>query len=492
MHLQEMWINGESGSSVPGCLARTVSRFLALQAHSTQRAWDRSECGATATVRASVTKCALSMARAGAKRNSICYMHLRLFGARVRGGLCMAQPLRSDGGIRPPQPGVRVSMVSTRFRPRRGTPTAGPAHARPLTIAMMIETVGLGGAEMVVYQLAEELRSRGHTVYPVVPAGREGWLLDQLKASGFEVQFYDLRRPIDPGMPARLATQLARLDVDVIHSHEFVMAVYGTAAARRLRRPHVITMHGNQTMTARLARRIALRWAFRRSGATVAVSQDTRRHLEASLGIREGHVGVIPNGIPERPGDREATRAALGVSAEEVLLLSVGNLTPRKAHAVLLEALTLLRQRDSTLPWRLAIAGEGPERPRLEGMIEAAGLRERVHLLGSRNDVADLQAAADVFVLPSLWEGLPLAILEAMFGRNVVIASNISGIPEAIEHDKHGLLTPPGDSAAIADALETVLRDAATRDRLASAAIERARTRFTIDAMTTEYERLYR
>lgn len=363
---------------------------------------------------------------------------------------------------------------------------------RPLSIALMIETVGLGGAEMVVYQLAQELRSRGHQVHPVVPAGREGWLLDQLLANGFTAHAYDLRRPIDPGFPARLAATLDGLGVDVVHSHEFVMAVYGAAAARRLRCPHVITMHGNQTMTDRYRRRVALRWAFRRSGATVAVSEDTRRHLERSLGLRTGVVQVIHNGIPEQPGDRAATRAALGVAPDELLLLSVGSLTPRKAHAVLLEALLVLEQRGVSLPWRLAIAGEGPERPHLENIIAASGLGERVTLLGSRNDIPDLQAAADVFVLPSLWEGLPLAVLEAMFGRNVVIASNVSGLPEAIEHGRHGLLTPPGDAGALADAIGTVLQDPEYRANLATAACERAQQRFTMDAMTSAYERLYR
>jgi glycosyltransferase involved in cell wall biosynthesis len=387
------------------------------------------------------------------------------------------------------------SRAQMLFRPAslsQRTPEAPARPDVPLSIAMMIETVGLGGAEMVVFQLAQSLRARGHRVHPVVPAGREGWLLDALRADDFNVHLYDLRRPVDSGFPARLGAMLAPLDIDVIHSHEFVMAVYGAAAARRLRRPHVITMHGNQTMTDRFRRRLALRWAFRRSAATVAVSKDTRRHLESSLGVREGIVQVIPNGIPEQRGDRTATRAALGIAPDELLLLSVGNLTPRKAHAVLLEALIQLDRRGENLRWRLAIAGEGPERLRLENTIREAGLAARVHLLGSRTDVPDLQAAADVFVLPSLWEGLPLAILEAMFGGNVVIASDISGIPEAIEHGTHGLLTPPGDAAALADALGTVLRDPVSRDRLAAAALERARSRFTIDAMTSAYERLYR
>lgn len=356
---------------------------------------------------------------------------------------------------------------------------------------MMIESVGLGGAEMVVAQLAEALRERGHRVEPVVPEGREGWLVDELEANGFNCHRYDLRRAVDLGFSARLANQLKALKVDVVHSHEFVMAVYGAAAANRIEVPHIITMHGNQGMTDRFRRRAALRWAFRRSQATIAVSNDTRKHLESSLGLRPGIVEVIPNGIPERVGNREALRAALSIRADEVLLLSVGSLTPRKAHTVLIEALAQLDARGEALPWRLAIVGEGPERTAIEEKIKEAGFEQRVHMLGKRTDVHDLQAAADIFVLPSLWEGLPLAILEGMFGGNPIIASNISGIPEAVEHGKHGLLTPPGDAAALADAIGTLVRDPIARSRMADAAQQSARSRFTIDAMASAYARLY-
>lgn len=345
---------------------------------------------------------------------------------------------------------------------------------------------------MVVLQLAEALRARGHLVHPVVPAGREGWLLDQFRASGFAWHGYDLRRPVDVRFPGRLAAMLERLNVDVVHSHEFVMAVYGAAAARRIGRRHVITMHGSQTMTLKYRRRAALRWAFRKSHATIAVSEDTRRHLESSLRVRNGVLQVIPNGIPERMGDRKRIRQELGVAESDLLLLSVGNLTPRKGHAVLIEALIKLMQNGDDSPWQLAIAGEGPERPRLEGIVRDAGINDRVHLLGSRNDVADLQAAADIFVLPSLWEGLPLAVLEAMFGGNAIIASDTSGIPEAIENGRHGLLTPPGEVAPLAEALRIVMTDTPRRQQLGAAALERARKHFTIDAMTSAYESYYR
>jgi glycosyltransferase involved in cell wall biosynthesis len=367
---------------------------------------------------------------------------------------------------------------------------SGQAGKR-LTIALMIESAIMGGAEMVVLRLAHELRNRGHTVHPVVPQGREGWLLDQFRDHGFVWETYDLRRPVDPSLPRRLADQLHGRGVNVMHSHEFVMAVYGAAAARRLGCPHVITMHGNQNMTRKWQRRVALRWAFRRSNATVAVSEDTRRHLNRELGLRSDLVKVVPNGVPVRPGDGQRIRQELHVEPTELLLAAVGNLIPRKGHALLLEALADLRDEGADRPWQLAIAGGGSERARLEGIIRDRRLEGRVHLLGTRTDVADLHAAADIFVMPSIWEGLPLAILESMFAGKAIVASDISGIPEAIAHEQNGLLTPPGDVVALKLALGRVMADDHLRGRLGRAALERAEREFTMGTMTDAYERLY-
>lgn len=364
-------------------------------------------------------------------------------------------------------------------------------NEKRLSIAMMIETVLMGGAEQVVLQLSNELRSRGHIVHPVVPSGREDWLLDRFREHGLEWQTYDLHRAIDFALPARLAAMFARLGIDVVHSHEFVMAVYGAPAARRAGVPLVITMHGNQAMTRRLRRRMALRWAFARADATVAVSEDTRRHLIESLGVSPASVCTVPNGIPIRRGRPEPVREELGLLESEPLLLCVGSLMKRKGHAVLIEALARLRAGGLDLPWRLAIAGEGDERPRLEALIAELGFEDRVHLLGRRNDVPDLLAAADVFLMPSLWEGLPLAILEAMFAARPVIASATSGIPEAIENEREGLLVPPGDVDALAEAVRRILTDPTLSGRLGRAAHDRATKDFTVAAMADRYERIY-
>ena len=366
-----------------------------------------------------------------------------------------------------------------------------PGELPPLRIAIMLESDGPGGAEVMVLQLSEELRRRGHVVVPVGPERGIGWLGDRFRASGFEPETFRLDRAVDPGCARRLAELFRRRAIDVVHSHEFTMAVYGAAAARAVRRPHIITFHGGLQMLARWRRRVALRWAIRRSRATVAVSESTRRIFAGRLGIPEAGFTVVPNGIAVRTGARESVRAELSLAEDELLIVAVGNVIPVKGHLTLVQALSRL---PATGPrWRLAIAGDLREAaPPIQEFATSAGLARQVVLLGRRLDVPDLLAAADVFAMPSLSEGLPLALLEAMFAGRAIVASNVGGIPEVIRDGVQGLLVPPGDAAALAAALARLLGDPGERTRLGSAAQALGYRQFTVATMTDAYETLYR
>jgi glycosyltransferase involved in cell wall biosynthesis len=362
-----------------------------------------------------------------------------------------------------------------------------------MRIAVMLETDGPGGAEVVVFQLAEELRRRGHIVVPVGPELGVGWLRGKFLAAGFTPETFRLRRPLDVACLWNLRAMLVRERIDVVHSHEFTMSVYGAAAARSAGVPHIITMHGNQTMTAAWRRRVALRLAFHSSHATIAVSEATRIQLLRDLSLPSSAIAVVHNGIPIRAGNAAAVRRELLLRPEEVLVLAVGNLDQRKGHILLLRALAQLEAEGLAVRWRLAIAAGrgGPERESLERYAAEHGIGDRVHLLFERHDVPDLQAAAGIFCMPSLWEGLPLALLEAMFANSAIVASRTSGIPEAIVHERDGLLVPPGDVGGLAAALRRLLENSAERTAFAQSARRRAEAEFTIGRMADAYERLY-
>ena len=361
----------------------------------------------------------------------------------------------------------------------------------PLRIGMLLESDGPGGAEYMLIQLAEELRRRGHSIIPVGPAKGLGWLDRVLRERGFDPHRFTLRRPLDWQCLKGLAATLRRSGVDVVHGHEFTMALYGTAAARLIGKPAVITIHSAQYVSLALRRRLALSLAARSSRAMVAVSSDTARTLEQRLWLRSGAVTTIHNGIIERPGRSDGVRDAIGARPDEILLLAVGNLYPVKGHPVLLDALQRL-QDAAPARWRLVVAGRGRNKAALEERAAVLGLRELVHFLGHRDDVPDLLAAADVFVMPSLREGLPLAILEAMFAGKAIVASGVGGIPEAITSGEHGILVEPGDPAALSEALRALLSDPAVRLRLGDAARRRAQAEFRVGEMADRYERIYR
>jgi glycosyltransferase involved in cell wall biosynthesis len=281
--------------------------------------------------------------------------------------------------------------------------------------------------------------------------------------------------------------------IDVVHSHEFTMAVYGAAAARLMNLPHVITMHGGLRVWKALRRRIALRWAMRLSDHTVMVSRATQRLFAQELGVDGSRFTVVPNGVPLLTGDAQRVRAEFRIDDKDCVLLAVGTLERHKGHQILLQALTRLASSGVKAPWRLIIAGGrgGEQHDSLIEYINEMGLDDRIRIVTNRNDVPDLLALADIFVMPSLFEGLPMALLEAMLAGKAIVASVTAGIPEAIVDGREGLLVQPSDVEGLADALRTLLLDPARRAALGQAAALRAQNEFTVQVMAERYERLY-
>ena len=366
-----------------------------------------------------------------------------------------------------------------------------PAHS--LRIAMMLESDGPGGAEMMVFRLSEELRRRGHTVIPVGPANGTGWLGGLFREAGISPEVFRLRRPLDPRCVTGLVQLFRDHAIDAVHSHEFTMAVYGAAATRVAGIPHVVTMHGGFKSCAALRRRIALRWAIRSSATTVMVSAATRRQFATDLGMNERRFAVVPNGVPHRTGVAHAVRAEFGIGADECVLLAVGTLERHKGHRILLEALSHVNRERAGLPWRLIIAGGrgGDQHDSLLDLVDEAGFSDRVHIVTNRSDIPDLLALSDIFVMPSLIEGLPMALLEAMIARKAIIASATAGIPEAIESGRDGLLVAPGDVGGLARGLKALLTDPGLRAESGEAAGARARKEFSVEVMADRYESLY-
>ena len=364
------------------------------------------------------------------------------------------------------------------------------AEIRGMRIAHLIESDGPGGAERMLAQLAASLQAAGCENVAFLPADGEGWLDGQLADTGVAVE----RVRIDGGLSRRSAQWLERAfrrhRITLAHSHDFTMAVYGAWGARRAGVRHVITMHGGRYYAGRLRRRLAMRAAVAVSGLTVAVSKTLAAQLSRDLWVRPSRIMTIPNGVGFVPATRATLRAELGLGPQDRLLLAVGNLYPVKGHTYLVEALGLLAARHPSV--HLAIAGRGQTGDALAAQAAQLALGGRLHLLGLRSDIPNLLASADVFVLPSLSEGLPLALLEAMLAGCPIVASDVGEVSTVLSGGDAGVLVQPGSALVLAAALDCVLRDPAAARELGMRAIHRATRDYALSVMVTRYAAAYR
>jgi glycosyltransferase involved in cell wall biosynthesis len=299
-----------------------------------------------------------------------------------------------------------------------------------------------------------------------------------------------LRTPI---LLARLRRFFRARGVEVVHAHNLAPLLYGGLAARLLgaRRPAVVYSEHNQIYRAGERARRRFRRYVRLADDVVAVSHDLRRTLVQGLKVPRP-VRVLHNGIDPRAfGDADASgvRRELGAAPGEFLVGTAVVLSEQKGVRHLLDAARLVRAADPSI--RFVVAGDGPLRPELERTAAALGLDGAVRFLGYRSDVPALIAALDAYVLPSLWEGLPLALLEALAGGKPIVATHVGGNPEVVEDGENGLLVPPRDPDALARAILALRADAAGRERMRLSNVEKFAQRFSVGSMAQAHVQLY-
>jgi glycosyltransferase involved in cell wall biosynthesis len=289
----------------------------------------------------------------------------------------------------------------------------------------------------------------------------------------------------------RFARMLRRASPDVFHAHLSwpLAAKYPLAAAVLARVPAVVaTVHLFPPVRIDRSNVIQQRLLAGRVGRYIAVSQGVACQLATVLGWSPENIDVIRNGITvervRRQPDPRLHRCLAGDS-EQLVFLTVARLAPQKGLDVLLRACPAVDR------VRFVVAGEGPERVRLESQAAELGIRDRVLFLGYRTDVPELLAASDAFVLPSLYEGTSLALLEAMAAGKAVVASAASGTDELVVHAQSGLLCPPGNVEALVHALRRIRDDPEARARLGAAATQRAAVHFSAAETTRRVTGVY-
>ncbi len=351
---------------------------------------------------------------------------------------------------------------------------------RPLEgvgVAQLIESDGPGGAERVVSDLARALQNLGARSVVFLPANGEGWLARQLEGSGVAIEYFSITQPFSPACARSLAAAFRRHRIGLAHSHEFSLAVYGAWASWLAGVHHLITMHGSRYFAARVRRRVAMRSAIALSGGTVAVSDGLAEDISRHLLVPRSRISMVRNGVHYVPAERTRVREELGLSPADRLLVAVGNLYPVKGHQHLIDALGLLAARHPNV--HVAISGRGDQADALANRARNLGLFGKLHLLGLRSDVSEILSAADIFVLPSLSEGLPLALLEAMFRACPIVATEVGEVGAALAGGEAGILVEPGNATALAAAIGGLLADPAQARHLGYRAFRRAMAEYS-------------
>jgi glycosyltransferase involved in cell wall biosynthesis len=289
-----------------------------------------------------------------------------------------------------------------------------------------------------------------------------------------------------------LADLLRKEQVAAIHAHEFTANTYGTMLGKLVNVPVVATVHGKNYYWEQAKRRVAYRCVGRMS-TMVAVSDDLRQFLVQRVGIVRKRVRVIYNGVDvSAPSDlvqRTRVRSELELGQWETIIGAVGSLYSVKGHVYLIHALpSILKEYPKTL---LLIVGRGELENELKAEVVKLNLQDHVRFLGFRNDTHTLLSLMDIFVMPSLSEGLSMAILEAMAAGLPIVATNVGGNPEIVLDGETGFLVPPENSHILAARVVDLLQDRRRARDFGDSGKRRVAERFSLSMMVDAYQNCY-
>jgi glycosyltransferase involved in cell wall biosynthesis len=364
---------------------------------------------------------------------------------------------------------------------------------RRIELLLLITELNVGGAERIVEQLATHLPGDRYEVkvaclYDPHAVGAN------IEAAGIPLIDFNMRGKGDVWAAHRLLRFLQENDIQILHAHLFHANLLAATVGRMAGTPVVIaTRHsveiggGHRERLNRLLRPLC--------DAVVTVSRQVYEVEIKRSGANPAKIVEIPSGVAVDTYV-QVDRARVEQLSQTWHLLpranlvgTVGRFEQPKGHIHLLEAMMRVhRQHPGT---RALLVGDGPLRPPMEAKARELSLSETVTFTGIRRDVAEILALLDIFVLPSLWEGLPVAVLEAMAAGLPVVATRVGGVPEVVIDGVTGLLVPPRNPDALSEAILRLLQDPDLRHRMGQAGRERVRERFSLEQMIRKTEALY-
>lgn len=366
----------------------------------------------------------------------------------------------------------------------------------PLKILQLISSAGFYGAENVLLELSDELKKAGHSItVGVLRNSRNPNLELSAKAAGRSINtaVFECNGKFDLNTISAIGSYVRDGSIDIVHSHGYKANIYAVLSNRKNRRPLVTTCHNWIVSNARMGFYTRLDKIFlKRFDAVVPVSETVESLLrDAKVDSRKVH--LVENGINIsrflKAGEAKGLRGALGIDARSKVIGAVGRLTGEKGHSVLLQSARMVL--DSHENCFFVIVGDGRLRGELEEQARAAGIGERVVFTGARSDIPELLSMMDVFVLPSLTEGQPMALLEAMAAGKAIVASDVGDVKKLLKDGQLGAVTRPGDPASCSSGILHYLDDPSAAEKTGAMAQKEAVERHSSGKMASEYLRVY-
>jgi len=368
-----------------------------------------------------------------------------------------------------------------------------------MKVIHVIKITSIAGAENHLLTLVSGLRARNIDAQILMltePSKPMTDFVTAAKQREIPIQSAIIRRSVDVALIKTLRDIFQNSQPDIVHTHLQHADLHGIIAARWAKVPVIITSRHNDNAFRRrppIKQLNYVLWRFADAG--IAISNSIARFAIQVEGAPANKIHTIHYGLPfnpdptEREATRQAVRRELGIGKTDLVVGMVCRLVEQKGVQYGLKVFSqIIRDFPSA---RLVIAGDGPLRRSLEAMVIPLGLQGRVQFLGWRDDVPQIMAALDVLLVPSLWEGFGLVILEAMAQRVPTIGSAVSAIPEIVVHGETGLLAPPEDIDRLIEALTLLLGDNALRQHMGLMAEDRLEANFSALRMVEQTAALY-
>jgi glycosyltransferase involved in cell wall biosynthesis len=354
----------------------------------------------------------------------------------------------------------------------------------------------IGGGESHLLDLVENLDKQ--VFDPVVLSFTDGPMVDRLKSMGIPTHIIHTTKPFDFSKWGRVKKLIEAEKVDLVHAHGTRAHSNVSWAARKLNLPVVYTVHGwsfhdNQKFPLKNLRVMGEKYLTSKASVNISVSQSV--HETGKKYFSNYQSVVIPNGINQQKFNPSRAlkdiHSELGIPTTSLLIVFLARFTEQKQPLTMIKSFCKAAAENNQL--RLLMVGDGELKKEADALVAASGMSDKIFMQSFRQDVPDILAAADIYVLPSLWEGLPLGLLEAMAMGKAVIASKADGTKEVIQHNINGIMVNVENlQEEVTAAIKQLAADTSLRKRLGEQARATITATFSAGRMTREVEEIYR